>query len=599
MTRSPPGTDAVATDGTANGMRRDVERRVRRLTYAVAFLAPALTIGFIGWLPAMGVTETASWAVDEPAASNLKAPHDVRVSYQGAAVTLKKGEMVVREGEILTEKHLAIVRALKLEDPERPSWMHALGMGFLTLFLCALGWYLSKKSKWRQHQSRRDVVFLSSVFVLTLLMARTWMIVSEPLHQRFSLIPFASLTYAMPLAAVALLTSLVMRVEIAIGFSLSLTIVLSLVTTIPNFLWIVPASGALVGATIVNRISARSQVLRAGVWVGLTQTVAAVGASLYFSDGSPQHHFINAAAAFLSGPLSAFVALSIAPLIELMFGYSTDLKLLELANLNHPALKELLVQAPGSYHHSMLVGTLVEAAAEVIDANPLLARVMAYYHDLGKGCNPGYFIENHRHGHNPHDKLKPSMSAMVIRRHVTDGIEIAKKYRLGEQIEAGIVEHHGTTLIHFFYHKAKDAEEAMGQSVAEADYRYPGRKPQTREAALVMLADSIEAASRSLADPNPARLQGLVQRIINHKFTDDQLEECDLTLNDLHLIAKAFSRVLMSIYHTRPEYPEILADLTGKRSHGDTDHKHPKGGPAPSDPSETERHDNIRRLGLS
>ena len=213
------------------------------------------------------------------------------------------------------------------------------------------------------------------------------------------------------------------------------------------------------------------------------------------------------------------------------------------------------MQAPGSYHHSIIVGALVEAAAESVNANSLLARVMAYYHDLGKGCNPGYFVENQRQAHNPHDKLKPSMSAMIIRRHVTDGLELARKHRLGAPILAGIAQHHGTTLIHFFYHRAKEQAQD-GDTVNEADYRYPGQKPQSREAALVMLGDSIEAASRSMQETTPSRLQGLVNRIISSKFTDGQLEECDLTLRDLHTIAKSFSRVLNSIYHHRPEYPD-------------------------------------------
>jgi putative nucleotidyltransferase with HDIG domain len=294
------------------------------------------------------------------------------------------------------------------------------------------------------------------------------------------------------------------------------------------------------------------------------------------------------------------LALSLTPAIEWAFNYTTDLKLLELANLNHPALKELIVQAPGSYHHSIIVGALVEAAAESVGSNPLLARVMAYYHDLGKGCNPGYFIENQRTGHNPHDKLKPSMSAMIIRRHVTDGIELAKRHGLGEQILSGIAQHHGNTLIHFFYHKAKEQADD-DQIVNEGDYRYPGQKPQSREAALVMLGDSIEAASRSLADPTSARLQGLVNRIISHKFTDGQLEECDLTLRDLHTIAKSFSRVLNSIYHHRLEYPDILKDITGnagKKQHGDTDTKSSKRPEGADGSTEEDPPDNLRRLGL-
>ncbi|MEZ4271062.1 MAG: hypothetical protein R3C68_06410 [Myxococcota bacterium] len=213
-----------------------------------------------------------------------------------------------------------------------------------------------------------------------------------------------------------------------------------------------------------------------------------------------------------------------------------------------------------------------------------------------KGCNALYFIENQRGGRNPHDKLKPSMSAMIIKRHVTDGIEIARGYGLGEQIIAGIAEHHGTTLIQFFYHKAKELEDE-NNPVQESDYRYPGRRPQSREAALVMLGDSIEAASRSLADPSPARLKGLVNKIVNGKFTDGQLEECDLTLKDMHAIAKAFIRVLTPIYHQRVEYPDPISKAD-KKTDGDSDQKPAKEADGVDSPSEEDRPDNIRRLGL-
>jgi putative nucleotidyltransferase with HDIG domain len=233
-----------------------------------------------------------------------------------------------------------------------------------------------------------------------------------------------------------------------------------------------------------------------------------------------------------------------------------------------------------------------------VGANSLLARVMAYYHDLGKGCNSGYFIENQRLGQNPHDKLRPSMSAMIIRRHVTDGIALAKHYGLGEQITAGIAQHHGNTLIHVFYHKACEQAEP-GQVVNEADYRYPGQKPQTREAALVMLGDSIEAASRALADPTAARLQGLVNRIISSKFADGQLEECDLTLRDLHTIAKSFQTVLTGIYHHRLAYPDVLQENVKKGSRVDLDSKSPRSAEDDLADAAGTHKDHLKRLGLS
>ncbi|HEY0094357.1 MAG TPA: HDIG domain-containing protein, partial [Archangium sp.] len=242
--------------------------------------------------------------------------------------------------------------------------------------------------------------------------------------------------------------------------------------------------------------------------------------------------------------------------IESVFGYASDLKLLELANLNHPALKELIVQAPGTYHHSIIIGTLVENAAEAIGANPLLARSCAYYHDIGKGRNPLYFGENQK-GENKHDSLAPAMSAVIIKRHVTEGLEMARQYRLPKLVADAIPQHHGTRLVGYFFHKAVKEQEGKegAPPIDESIYRYPGPKPQFREAALVMIADAVEASTRALPEPTTSRLQAQVQKMINLIFSEGQLDECDLTLRDLNLIAQSFLHTLEGIYHARPEYP--------------------------------------------
>ena len=260
--------------------------------------------------------------------------------------------------------------------------------------------------------------------------------------------------------------------------------------------------------------------------------------------------------AFLGGVVSGLVVTAMLPAVEALFGYTTNIKLLELANLNSPLLKDLAIRAPGTFHHSILVGNLVEIAAESIHANPLLARVGAYYHDVGKLRSANYFAENQKQGKNPHDKLAPSMSALILKEHVRDGARLLRS--LGyPKILADICEQHtGTTLISFFYHKARSQAAERGEpEPLESDYRYPGPRPQTREAALVFLGDSVEAAAKSMADPTPARLQGMVNSLISARFIDGQLGECNLSLGDLNQIAQAFTRGLMGIYHSRPEYP--------------------------------------------
>jgi hypothetical protein len=234
-------------------------------------------------------------------------------------------------------------------------------------------------------------------------------------------------------------------------------------------------------------------------------------------------------------------------------------------------MREMIVKAPGTSHHSLVVGSMVEAAAEEIGANPLLAKVMSYYHDIGKTEHSQYFIENQKSGQNPHDHLSPHMSKTILIAHVKDGVELGLQYKLGKPIIDGIVQHHGTTLIAFFFNRALETQDADIDEVSEEAFRYPGPKPQFREAALIMLADSIEAASRSLDEPTPVRLQNIVKNIIQRKFMDGQLDECNLTLKDLSIIEESFIKILNGIYHQRIDYPRRAGGgasetPTGRRS---------------------------------
>jgi hypothetical protein len=250
--------------------------------------------------------------------------------------------------------------------------------------------------------------------------------------------------------------------------------------------------------------------------------------------------------------------------------------------------------APGTYHHSLVVGQMVEAAAEVIGANPLLAKAAAYYHDVGKIRKPAYFVENQLGEENKHEKLAPSMSSLILIAHVKDGVELARQHRLGEYLEDIIQQHHGACLISYFYNKAK-SQAANPQAVNIDDYRYPGPRPQTKEAGLVLLGDQVEAASRTLVDPTPARVQGLVQKIINNAFADGQLDECDLTLRELHLIAKSFNKILSGIFHQRVHYPQP-AEKT--RTHEDLDKQPAKKSQAKPGEAQGKSREDLKRLGM-
>jgi putative nucleotidyltransferase with HDIG domain len=309
----------------------------------------------------------------------------------------------------------------------------------------------------------------------------------------------------------------------------------------------------------------RAGLFRSGGVAGLVGAALVVCTNLAAGRGFGAEVAWGAGLALLSSGVAApMLVLTLTPVAEVVFGYASDLKLLELANLNHPALKELVLQAPGTYHHSIIMGSLVEAAAEACGANPLLARSCAYYHDIGKGRNPGFFGENQK-GSNAHDGLAPQMSAVIIKRHVTEGLEMARQYKLPRRVVDAIPQHHGTRLVGYFFHKAQrelDGKE-NAPPIDESIYRYPGPRPQFREAALCMIADAVEASCRSLPDPTADRLKAQVQKMINLIASEGQLDECDLTLKDLALVADSMARTLEGIYHARPEYPPSALRQSG------------------------------------
>jgi putative nucleotidyltransferase with HDIG domain len=275
---------------------------------------------------------------------------------------------------------------------------------------------------------------------------------------------------------------------------------------------------------------------------------------------------------FANGLLVSAVVMIFLPLFEYLFKVVTNISLLELSDINHPLIKKMIMEAPGTYHHSLIVGNLSEAAAQSIGANAFLARIGSYYHDIGKIEKAGYFSENQNDQRSVHEALSPSMSKMVIMNHVKDGAELAKKYNLKPALIDFITQHHGTSLVYFFYRRALE-QDVSSEDIKEEPFRYPGPKPQTKEAAIVLLADSVEAATRSIEDPSPAQVEEVVRKMINNKFIDGQLDECELTLRDLEKISEVFVHILSGIYHSRVEYPE-KNENNHKKSTKQNSHKH-------------------------
>ncbi len=474
----------------------------------------------------------------------------------------RKNQVIVDRGHIVTDRHVRIMQQMEAEREILSRTQVVTGVVGFALLLFVTLFLFARRNIRKFSPAPRDLVFVATAILVVLALTRVGLLLSLAIVEQVSVVPRDAWHYAIPVAATAMLVRLVLNSETAIVVTLLFAALAGLMADNSLFFMCYTAIGGLVGATSVRTVRNRMGLLWSGLNVAVVNSMAVVCFLLIDGrlfgidpwDSTMQAAFyISLAAA--GGVAAGFLASVLLPIAETVFGYTTDIKLLELSNLNHPALRELIMRAPGSYHHSMMVGSLCEAASESIGANPLLSRVGAYYHDIGKTKNPQYFAENQKLGENPHDKLKPNISALVIKAHVKDGLEMARTYRLPLVIQDFVTQHHGTSLIRYFYHKAKQLEDPDIPEVVEADYRYPGPKPQSRETAICLLADGIEAASRAMPDPSPARLRGLVQKMINLAFTDGQLDECDLTLKDLNLIADAFHRILTGIYHHRPEYP--------------------------------------------
>lgn len=366
--------------------------------------------------------------------------------------------------------------------------------------------------------------------------------------------------FLLPLPAAALLLKIFINPLVAIVTTAVMAMLCGVSVGVDGLGPVIVGTGASVAAVFaVPRIRQRADLARAGLIAGL------VGAALtsliaMISGGNPVPWGQQALWAALGGVGSAVLAVGILPYLEGLFGITTTFKLMELANPSQPLLRYLLMKAPGTYHHSILVGNLGEAAAEAIGADPLLVRVGAYYHDIGKTKRPYFFIENQMGMENAHDKISPHLSALVIQAHVKEGLEIAKEYGLPQDVTRFVSTHHGKSCIAYFYHQACEAE---GHAHVEEDhFRYPGPRPNTKEEAIVMLADACEATVRTLKNPTPEQIEETIRRLIHKRLNDGELSEAPLTLAEFEIIAQTFLKIVQGLYHQRIEYPDqLMKDL--------------------------------------
>lgn len=458
-------------------------------------------------------------------------------------VIIYKDERIISKDDVVTEDIFEVLKELNYIDSEgKPDYLLYIAVYMLIFamsFLTAL--YLKSFHK-TIYYDKNAVMLVGVAIIITTLFAL--------LFKEF-IADYAHLI--IPTLIAPVITAIFLGIEPAIAVNLLLTFSFALMLDGNlQFIFMSLISGTIAPFLTVNATQ-RRRISLAGVVLGGINMLVIVLTGILEKKGV-ESLFNEGGLAFVNGIFSIILAIGILPFLESTFNLVTPMKLLELADPNHPLLKRLLMEAPGTYHHSLMVGNLAEVATREIGGNSLLSRVGAYFHDIGKLRRPNYFKENQM-AENPHDKLTPTISARIITSHTKDGEELALKYKLPKVIRDMIVQHHGTTLMVYFYHMA--TQNGNAENLNEADFRYEGPLPDTREAAVVMLADSVEAAVRAMPNKTQDKIEGLVRKIIKDKLDDGQLDHCDLTLKDLTTIAESFMQVLSGIFHERPEYPEF------------------------------------------
>lgn len=491
-------------------------------------------------------------------------------------VVIQKNEKIVRAGEVLTQRQINILTWLGYKNNASPTFI-LLGLALFIGLMLVLGILFLRHYRKELYRNEKYLVLLMLLVVVTIILCKLILAIS------LSNIPERAqqVGHMIPIAAGTMLIAILLDTKLAVFTTMIFAMFVGLFTD--NLAFVLTAlTGGLVGVYTVSRLSQRFDLAKAGLWIALANIASIVSLGILNNLGW-QLILIGCGFGIANGILSSVLTIGLLPYLESVFGITTSIRLLELSNPNHPLLKKLLLEAPGTYHHSIMVGNLAEAAADAVGAESLLVRVGAYYHDVGKVKRPYFFVENQMTGENPHDKIAAPLSTLIITSHVKDGVELAKSFKLPQVVIDMIAQHHGTSLVKFFYHKAKETEKE--DTVKEADFRYDGPKPQSKEAAIIMMADSVEAAVRSMKQTTPGKIEGMVRNILKERLHEGQLDECDLTFKDLDKIANAFVRVLNGIYHQRIEYPEsMLKAIEKKGEKSGTDNKQPAGNNPPAPP---------------
>lgn len=456
-------------------------------------------------------------------------------------VIIKQNQIIVKEGEPVTAEQLQLLSDLGMLDDENAkvySYVY-LVVGVFLATIMFLQFIYIKSNYVAVYKDTKKLALISLINIMSLVFARALGFVSPLL---------------MPFACAPMLISLLINYKISLVVSSLNMILISALNGFDIQVMMIGIVSSILASTLLKRMQQRNELLYTTVYIAIVSAIITVTTGMLISSDF-MDVFIKTGISFIGGILSGVFAMGILPFLESTFNEVTVLKLLELSNPNSPLLKKLLMEAPGTYHHSILVANLAELAAEEVGANAVIARVGAYYHDVGKTERPYFFGENLMGMENPHNKISPNLSASVIISHVKDGLELARKHNLPRVIQEIIAQHHGNTLVKYFYYTMKNNSDNL-EDIKEDDYRYPGPIPSSKESGIVMLADSTEAAARSIKEPNKEKVDEMINNIINDKLATGQLNNCELTLKDLDKIRKCFMSSLNGMYHERVEYPK-------------------------------------------
>ena len=454
-------------------------------------------------------------------------------------IVIKKNQTIVKEGDPIGVNQLAILEELGYLSASGLNLLPFLGLFGVVFILHLLLFYYFNRFYSSIYNNLKWLAVIFMLINLTLLITR-FMVIINPFMVPYTFLPMIMTILVKKKIGqtLALFTSI--GIAILTGFNVQVIIILIL--------------ASVLGVIFTRKVEERNDIIKSSFYIGVAVYILTFSMGLLLSS-SIRENVYNSLYASGSVIVSGVLVIGFLPMIENLFNVVTEIKLLELANPNNPILKRLQMEAPGTYHHSIMVGNLAEAAAEELHANSILLRVSAYYHDIGKLSRPQFFKENQIGSKNPHDEINPNLSTLIIINHVKIGLEMADKAKLPQEIKDMIAQHHGTTMVKYFYITMKNNSDDHS-SIKEEDFRYPGPKPKTKEAGILMLADSVEAAVRSIHEPTAGKVEAMVYKIFKDKLDDGQLDECDITFSEVSAIRKNFLKTLGSIYHERIEYPE-------------------------------------------